>query len=388
VDVRETPEQEALRAEARDWLEANLSAEPLPSLDTPDGFELHREWERTLHAGRWSVVAWPEEYGGRGLDLTSWLAFEEEYYRAGAPARVNQNGIYLLGPTLIEHGTAEQRARFLPPMAAGEEIWAQGWSEPDAGSDMAAVRTRARRDGGGWRLTGQKTWVSRGAYADWVFVLVRTDPESTRHRGLTFMVVPLSAEGVTVRPIRQLDGEPGFAEVFFDGVAVPEEHVIGGEGQGWAIAMSTAGFERGLLLRSPGRFGAAAERLVELYRRSGAPSRELHRAAVARAWMDAEAHRLHALWTVARVEAGETIGAEASLNKLFWSELDVRLHDVALGLLGDAADLTGEAEAATDGGRWRAGHLFALAGPIYAGTNQIQRNIVADRVLRLPRDAR
>jgi alkylation response protein AidB-like acyl-CoA dehydrogenase len=330
------------------------------------------------------VVAWPEQYGGRGLDLVRWLIFEEEYYAAGAPPRVNQNGIYLLGPTLIEHGTEEQKARYLPAMAAGETIWAQGWSEPNAGSDMASIRTIARRDGDSYIVNGQKTWVSRGAFADAVFLLVRTDPESTRHRGLTFMVAPLDAEGVTVRPIRQLDGEAGFAEVFLNDVRIPVEDVIGEEGQGWAIAMATAGFERGLLLRSPGRFVATAQRLVELHGRVGGEVADRYRDDVVRAWMDAEAHRLYAYWTVARVEAGAQIGAEASLNKIFWSELDLRLHQTALRLLGDRAELVAGAPAAEEDGRWLAGQLFALAGPIYAGTNQIQRNIVADRVLRLP----
>jgi alkylation response protein AidB-like acyl-CoA dehydrogenase len=387
MDVRPTEAEEAFREEARAWLEANVPSTPLASLDTAEGFEQHRDWERALSAGGWSVVAWPEEYGGRGLDLRRWLIFEEEYYRADAPVRANQNGIYLLGPTLIEHGTAEQKARFLPSMAAGDVIWSQGWSEPEAGSDMANIRTSARLDGDAWVVSGQKTWVSRGAFADWVFLLVRTDPDSERHRGLTFMLAPLAAEGVTVRPIRQLDGEPGFAEVFLDEVRVPVDQVIGEPGQGWSIAMSTAGFERGLLLRSPGRFMATAQRLVRLYKSASAETQALARDDVVRAWVDTEAHRLYAAWTVARVDAGESIGAESSLNKIFWSELDVRLHDAALLLIGERADLLPGAPEAVENGRWLAGHLFSLAGPIYAGTNQIQRNIVAERVLGLPKAA-
>jgi alkylation response protein AidB-like acyl-CoA dehydrogenase len=386
TDVNLTPTrfEEEFRAEARAWLASHVPAPLLPSLDTAGGFERHREWERELFAAGWSVVAWPEEYGGRGLDLVSWLIFEEEYYAAGAPTRANQNGIYLLGPTLIEHGTAEQKERLLPAMARGDTIWAQGWSEPDAGSDMASIRATARRDGGDYVVNGQKTWVSRGAFADAIFLLVRTDPESTRHHGLTFMLTPLDAPGVTVRPITQLDGETGFAEVFLDDVRVPVENVVGAEGEGWSIAMATAGFERGLLLRSPGRFVAAARRLVDLYREADPETASRYRGDVAQAWLDAEAHRLYAYWTVARVEDGERIGAEASMNKIFWSELDVRIHETALGLLGERADLLADAPAAEAGGRWIAGHLFALAGPIYAGTNQIQRNIVAERVLKLP----
>ncbi len=239
----------------------------LASLDTAAGFEAHRAWERTMFDARWSVVSWPEEYGGRGAGIVEWLVFEEEYYRVQAPTRVGQNGIFLLAPTLFEFGTAEQKARDLPPMASGEEIWCQGWSEPDAGSDLAAIRSRAVRRGDTWVLDGQKTWCSRGAFADWIFGLFRSDPEAERHRGLTYFLVPMDAPGVTVRPIAQLDGETGFAEVFFEGVEVPDTQVLGTVGQGWGVAMATAGSERGLSLRSPARYTEAARRLVELYRR-------------------------------------------------------------------------------------------------------------------------
>ncbi len=225
-----------------------------------------------MYDARWSVVSWPEEYGGRGAGLFEWLIFEEEYYRAGAPTRVGQNGIFLLAPTLFEFGTPEQKARYLPAMASGEEIWCQGWSEPDAGSDLAAIRSRATPTGGtgAWVLNGQKTWCSRGAFADWIFGLFRSDPEAERHRGLTYFLVPMDSPGVTVRPIAQLDGETGFAEVFFEDVEVPDAQVLGGVGEGWKVAMATAGSERGLSLRSPARYTEAAARLVELYRRQAA----------------------------------------------------------------------------------------------------------------------
>ncbi|HEY4281365.1 MAG TPA: acyl-CoA dehydrogenase family protein [Conexibacter sp.] len=376
IDLRPSDAETAFRAEVRTWLAEHVPGRALASMDTKEGFDEHREWERTLHRGGLSVVAWPQAYGGRGVDLLSWLAFEEEYYAAGSPGRLNQNGIFLLGPTLLEHGSDAQRARFLPPMAAGDEVWAQGWSEPNAGSDMAAIRTRARRDGDDWVVSGSKIWVSRGSYADWMFGLVRTDPESERHRGLTFMLIPLDADGVTVRPIGQLDGHSGFAEVFLDDVRVPLGQVVGEPGAGWSIAMATAGFERGLLLRSPGRFLAAAQRLIALLNERGRPGDSYVRDRVTRAWMNAEAHRLYAQWTVSHVLEGQKVGAEASLNKIFWSELDIDLHETALELLGDDAELVSA---------WTDGYLFSLAGPIYAGTNQIQRNIIADRVLRLPR---
>ncbi|TNY37985.1 acyl-CoA dehydrogenase family protein [Thermomonospora catenispora] len=387
MDLAYTPEQEAFRAEVRAWLEANVPAEPLPSLDTPEGFAAHREWERRLHQARLSVVTWPEEYGGRGASLEEWLIFEEEYYRAGAPARVGQNGIYLLAPALLEHGTPEQRRRFLPPMASGEEVWAQGWSEPEAGSDLAAVRSRAVRTDGGWLLSGQKTWSSRATYAHWLFGLFRTDPDSRRHHGLTYFLVPLDAPGVTVRGIRQLDGEPGFAEVFFDEVFVPDDQVLGGVGEGWRIAMSTTESERGLLLRSPGRFMAAADRLVALARETEGLG-EAERLEVARAWMNADAYRLFTFQTLARAREGAGIGPRSSINKIFWSEMDLHLHETALRLLGPRAELTGAAPDAAAGGRWLDGFLFALAGPIYGGTNEIQRTIIAERVLGLPREPR
>jgi alkylation response protein AidB-like acyl-CoA dehydrogenase len=373
VDLGVEPAREAWRLEVREWLADNVPSSPLPSLDTVEGFAAHRDWERRLFEARLAVVTWPADAGGRGVDLLDWLVFEEEYWSAGAPARVSQNGIFLLAPTIFEFGTPEQKQRFLPPMARADEVWAQGWSEPGAGSDLAALRSRADQVEGGWRVNGQKTWSSRAAFADWLFGLFRTDQQSTRHRGLTYLLLPLSADGVTVRPIRQLDGEPGFAEVFFDDVFVPDDHALGGVGDGWKVAMSTTTSERGLTLRSPGRFMAAADRLLALRSESGSTAYD---GDVAQAWMDADAYRLYVLDTALQALEGRPIGAESSANKLFWSELDVRIHETALGLLG---------ERATVDSAWLDGYEFSLAGPIYAGTNEVQRNLVAERVLGLPR---
>jgi len=385
VELGYTPRQEAFRREAREWLEANTPKEPLHSFDTKEGFEEHREWERRLHAGGFAMVPWPVEYGGRGADLLEWLVFEEEYYRAGAPGRVNQNGIFLLGPTLMEYGTPEQKARYLPKMASSEEVWAQGWSEPNAGSDMAAIAATAIRDGDAYVLRGQKTWASRGAFAHWMFGLFRSDPESERHRGLSFLLVPLDLPGVTVRPIRKLNGKAAFAEVFFDGARVPARNLLGKEGEGWSVAMSTAGFERGLMLRSPARFQATAAKLVALWRENEARSDPALRRRVVECWMAAEAYTLDTYRTVSRLLAGGKIGAEASLNKIFWSELDLRMHETALEILGWRGELLPEAELAEGVGDWLDGYYFALAGPIYAGTNEIQRNVIAERLLGLPR---
>jgi alkylation response protein AidB-like acyl-CoA dehydrogenase len=382
-----TPDTDAFLAEARAWLIAHVPPGPLPSVDTADGFAWHREWERALAAARLSVVSWPAEYGGRDATLLEWLAFEEAYYAAGGPVRVGQNGLFLLAPTLFAHGTQEQRDRLLPPMACGEEVWAQAWSEPEAGSDLAAIRSRAVPTDGGWLLSGTKTWSSRAAFADRAFGLFRTGTgdgaggdsraDGDRHRGLTYLLFGLRDAGVTVRPIRQLGGETGFAEIFLDDVFVPDENVVGAPGDGWRMAMSTASHERGLSLRSPGRFVAAADRLLALWQRDGDPGDTATAHRVADAWIGARAYQLHTHATAVRLADGGTLGAEASLGKVFWSELDIALHETALDLLGPRAELRGE--------RWLEGYLFALAGPIYAGTNEIQRTVIAERVLRLPR---
>ena len=379
MDLAFSPEDEAFRAEVREWLHAHVPRAPLPSLETEDGFAAHRSWEAELAADRWSVVNWPSRYGGRDAGLLRWLLFEEEYWAADAPGRVGQNGIQLLAPTLLDHGTEEQRARILPPMASGEVVWAQAWSEPEAGSDLASLRARAVRTDGGWLLTGQKTWSSRAAFADRAFGLFRSDPDTERpHQGLTYLMFGLRAPGVTVRPIARLDGKPAFAELFLDEVFVPDEDVIGEPGRGWRIAMSTAGNERGLMLRSPGRFLASARRLEELWRRQGGPASTRDR--VADALIGARAYRLFTYAAASRLLDGESTGPESSLNKVFWSELDIALHETALDLLGPDGE-----RADTD---WAERYVFALAGPLYAGTNEIQRDIIAERLLGLPKGRR
>ncbi|MDV6014169.1 acyl-CoA dehydrogenase family protein [Haloechinothrix sp. LS1_15] len=373
------------RSEVRQWLAANVPERPLESFNTAKGFEQHRAWEAKLADAGYAAVAWPAEYGGREASMLEWLVFEEEYYAAGAPGRVNQNGIFMLAPTLFSHGTPEQRERVLPAMARSDVVWAQAWSEPDAGSDIASLRSTATRTEGGWLLSGQKTWSSRAAFADAAFGLFRSEPGSERHRGLIYVMFDLRAEGVQVRPIAQLDGEYGFAEIFLDGVFVPDADVIGEPGDGWRVAMTTANNERGLSLRSPGRFLASADKLVGLWHRQGDTSDTALAERVADAWIRARAYQLYTCNTVTRLSEGGDLGPESSVNKLYWSHLDVELHETALDLLGPAAELTGEA--ASDGGHWSAGYLFALAGPIYGGTDQIQRNIVAERLLGLPRES-
>src|SRR5881392_1640598 len=320
MDLSFTPEEEAFRAECRVWLEAHVPRPALPSGDTRRGFAAHLEWERTLFDARYAVVSWPGEYGGREASLWEWLIFEEEYYAAGAPQRVTQNGIFLLAPTIFEFGTQEQKDRILPKMAAGEQTWCQGWSEPNAGSDLAGIQSKATRDeaNGGWRLSGQKTWTTRGAFCTHLFGLFRSDPDSERHRGLTYFLVPLDADGVTVRGFGRLDGDEGFAEVFFEDAFVADDAVLGGVDQGWSVAMATTGSERGLTLRSPGRFMAASDRLIALTReRAVDASDPAIRHRVAQAYIDAEAYRLQTLQTVTRTRAGDPPGVESSLTKIY-----------------------------------------------------------------------
>ena len=384
MDLTYTPEQQAFRAEVRAWLDAHVPQEPLEHFDaTREGFEAHREWEKTLKSGDWGMVTWPKEYGGRGLDLIQWLIFEEEYYRAGAPGRVNQNGIFLLGPTLIEFGTHEQKQRFLPKMASGEEIWAQAWSEPMAGSDLAGVRATATRDGDDYILNGHKIWSSRAVFADWAFGLFR-EPGSERHKGMSLIFFPLNAPGVTVNAIKKINGHVGFAEIFLENVRVPAFNRLGEEGQGWHICMATAGFERGLMLRSPARYQVAAKKLAELWTANKETADPALEADVVRAHMNADAYALNIYQTASRLIAGAKIGPEASTNKIFWSELDIHLTQTALNILGPQAELTHEAPGANPVD-WIDDYIFALAGPIYAGSNEIQRNIIAERMLGLPR---
>lgn len=374
MDLTYDEDTYAFRDEVRRFLADNRASFPTKSYDTAEGFAEHRRWDRVLFDAGLSVITWPEKYGGRDATLLQWIVFEEEYFRAGAPGRASANGISMLAPTLFTHGTEEQRDRVLTKMASGEDIWAQAWSEPEAGSDLASLRSTATRTDGGWLLNGQKIWSSRAPFGDKAFGLFRSDPDAKRHRGLTYFMFGLDADGVTVRPIRQLSGDTGFGEIFLDDVFVPDRDVIGTPHDGWRSAMSTSSNERGMSLRSPARFLAPAERLVKAWNEGHANPVFAER--VADAWIKAQAYRLHTFGTVTRLAAGGELGAESSVTKAFWSELDVAIHQTALDLRGPDGELTSH---------WTDGLLFALGGPIYAGTNEIQKNIIAERLLGLPR---
>src|SRR6201993_2192797 len=301
MDLDFDEETLALRAEVRDFLAANKAWFPTRSYDTAEGFEQHRRWDRVLDDAGLSVITWPQKYGGRDATLLHWVAFEEEYFRAGAPGRASANGTSMLAPTLFAHGTEEQLDRVLPKMASGEEIWTQAWSEPESGSDLASLRSTAAKTDGGWLLNGQKIWSSRAVFGEKAFGLFRSDPDTDSHAGLSYFIFSLHADGITVRPIAQLGGDTGFGEIFLDDVFVPNDDVIGEPHAGWRAAMSTSSNERGMSLRSPARFVAAAERLVQLWKTQ---DDRAFGDQVADAWIKAQAYRLHTFGTVTRLAGG------------------------------------------------------------------------------------
>ncbi|MFF9197922.1 acyl-CoA dehydrogenase family protein [Streptomyces sp. NPDC014779] len=380
-----TSSVEEFRTEIRDWLKDRLAGEfaALKGLGGPgrehEAFAERLAWERHMAAHGWTCVGWPEQYGGRGASIEQQIAFHEEYALADAPARVNHIGEQLLGPTLIAHGTEEQKARFLPPIRAVEELWCQGYSEPGAGSDLAAVRTRAVRDGDEWVVHGQKTWTSLAHAAQWCFVLARTEPRAPGarpHTGLSYLLVPLDQPGVDIRPITQLTGTSEFNEVFFDGARTAAAHVVGAPGDGWRIAMATLGYERGVsTLGQQVGFRREFEALVALARANGAAADPLIRDRLVRAWAGLRALRAHA-----------RTGAEPSMAKLSWSHWHRDLGELAMDVRGAAATLAAGEPYELD--EWQRLFLFSRADTIYAGSSEIQRTVLAERVLGLPKEPR
>ncbi|MCO1578750.1 acyl-CoA dehydrogenase family protein [Crossiella sp. SN42] len=374
------------RRSVRDWLTANLTGDfaALRGLGGPgrehEAFEQRLAWDRHLAAAGWTCLGWPVEHGGRGLPVAQQVIFHEEYARAGAPARVSHVGEELLGPTLIAFGSPEQRQRFLPGIAAVRELWCQGYSEPEAGSDLAAVRTSARLDGGEWVVNGQKVWTSLAHLAQWCFALVRTEPGSRRQAGLSYLLIPMDQPGVRVRPIRQLTGTAEFNEVFFDDARTPAELVVGQPGDGWRVAMGTLAVERGAAtLGQQVGFRNELAALVEVARQTGALAEPGIRERLTRAWIGLEVMRAQALRTM----SGPGTGYEASVAKLCWSRWHRGLGELAMAVRG-AAGLTAPGEL----DRWQRLFLFSRADTIYGGSDEIQRNIIAERVLGLPKEVR
>jgi len=386
MDLRFTVADEAFRAEVRDWLRAHLVGEFAGLRGVGgngrehEGFEGRREWERLLGADGWTGLGWPVEHGGRGASLIQQVVFHEEYARADAPHRVNHVGENLLAPTLIAWGTPEQQHRFLPPIRSGEELWCQGYSEPDAGSDLANVRTRAVRDGGDWVITGQKVWTSLAHVADWCFALVRTDPDAGKHAGLSYVLVPMNQPGIEVRPIVQLTGTSEFNEVFFDQARTPVENTVGGAGAGWRVAMATLGYERGVAtLGQLVGFERELGQVIELARANGTIDDPLIFDRVTAAWIDLRVLR----YTALRMLANPVPGVEASILKLLWSNWHQQLGELAVTVVGEAAGLTsGGSDASAEAQRL---FLFSRADTIYGGSNEIQRTVIAERMLGLPR---
>jgi alkylation response protein AidB-like acyl-CoA dehydrogenase len=389
MDFSFSAEDEAFRREVRAWLAAHLVGDydalgAGADLGEGDELALRRQWERELAADGWVGMGWPAEYGGRDLPLTQQMLFAEEYARAGGPQRCGFFGEQLLGPTLMLFGTDAQKERFLPPILRAEEFWCQGFSEPDAGSDLANIATRAALAGDEWVIDGQKVWTSLGHIADWIFVVCRTDPTLARkHDGLSFLLCPVHQPGVEMRPITQITGTAEFNEVFFTGARTSADHVLGPVGQGWKVVMATLGFERGTaFLAQQLRFAEEFQAVVRLARERGLSGDPLVRQRLARAHTGLEIMRLTGLRTVTNLLRGGVPGPESSIGKLHWSAWHQRLGELEMDLLGADATVLADGQI----GDFQYTFLFSRAHTIYAGSSEIQRNIVGERVLGLPRE--
>jgi alkylation response protein AidB-like acyl-CoA dehydrogenase len=383
VDLRFSSEDEAFRAEVRDWLGDHLTGEFAEGrgLGGPgrehEGFDVRRAWERMLGEAGWIGLGWPKEHGGRGATVMQQVIFAEEYSRAEAPARVNHMGEHLLGPTLIAFGTDEQQTRFLPRIMRGDELWCQGYSEPNAGSDLANVQTRAELDGEEWVVTGQKVWTSLAHWADWCFVVARTGgADKPRHKGLSYLLVPMGQEGIDIRPIVQLTGTSEFNEVFFDGARTAADNVVGEVDGGWRVAMGTLAFERGVAtLAQQIGFERELAGVVTTAQASGRAADPVVRSRIVEAWIGLRLLRYNALRTLA--SDGEP-GPEASVAKLAWATWHRALGELAVDVQGPAGVAGGSTGA-------EALFLFTRADTIYGGSNEVQRNVIAERSLGLPR---
>ena len=382
MDLSYTPEQDAFRAEVREWLEAHVP-HGIESPGTASGFAAHRAWERELSGAGYGGISWPLEYGGRGADVVTQAIFEEEYLAAGGPERVTLLGQKLMAPTLMTHGSDEQKQRWLPRILSAEDIWSQGFSEPGAGSDLAGIRTRGERAGDDFVLNGQKIWTSYGAFADWIFVLCRSDPSAERHSGITFIAVDMQTDGVEARPIVQLDGHAGFAEVFFTDARVPASNVVGDVNDGWRVAMTTLGAERDSPPRSATRYLKDLRTLIEICERRGIADDDTVLDVLAGLYVEAKCYAHATTRTISRIAAGEDLGVDASVMKIQWSELERKMYETGLDLLGSQAASLDE-----PGADFWHNYWYARAATIYAGTSEIQRNIVSERLLGLPREPR
>ncbi len=396
MDFHYSPAEEAFRQTLRRWLAERLppdlcvdDASDERVAPDPETFERRRAWQRTLNAAGYVGLSWPKEYGGRGATLMEQVIFEEEYFRSRAPVLPGYSGVSLAGPTIIHLGTEEQKRRFLPRILNADDIWCQGYSEPGAGSDLASLRTRAVDAGDHYVVNGQKVWTSGAHFADWIFMLVRTNPDAPKHAGITYLLVDMKTPGITVRPLVLLNGHRHFNEIFFEDVRVPKSNRVGPENQGWKVAITTLMYERS----GGGGRGQDLQvaRLVELARRvelDGRPARDREeiRQALAQLAIECEALRLTRLRGLTRRLRGEAPGPEGSILKLYGSELGVRIADAASTVLGLHAIVNMSSAEVPDGPRWYNRVLSARQYTLAGGTSEIQRNIIGERVLGLPKD--
>jgi alkylation response protein AidB-like acyl-CoA dehydrogenase len=390
MNLNPTAQQEAFANGLRTWLRDHLPWEygssPLVPAELDERVAFGREWQSKLAEARYVAVAWPEEYGGRGLGRVEHFMVQQELANARAPELVGRMGLNLVGPTLFAHGTPAQRERWLGPILSAKELWCQLFSEPDAGSDLASLRTTAQRVDGGWVLNGQKVWTSNAQFADWAICLARTDINASKHAGISFFVVDMRQPGVECRPLRQMTGESEFNEVFLSEVFVPDDQLIGDEHAGWRIAGTTLGYERGV---NPRQQVVHTQLLSELWRlaenRGKLDDPETARS-LAQAFIEVRIFQLHNLRTLSRLAKGGEPGPQGSVAKLYWSEMSQRLHHVALGLLGEAAPLSDAAAGNPGEGMWQRSWLYYHAATIMGGTSEVQRNIIGERVLGLPRE--
>jgi alkylation response protein AidB-like acyl-CoA dehydrogenase len=388
MDLRFSAEDEAFRAEAREWLTTMLEGEfaVVRGRGGPGDehalFEERLAWERALGEAGWNGISWPKEYGGRGLSLTQQVIFYEEYARAGGPGKVGIVGEGLLGPTIIHHGTEAQKRRFLPPILKGEEIWCQGYSEPNAGSDLANVQTRAELDGDEWVIDGQKVWTSLAHWAHWCFVLCRTDRDAPKHKGISYLLVPMNQPGIEIRPIVQITGTSEFNEVFFSGARTARENVVGEVNGGWKVAMGTLAFERGAsTLGQQLGFENELRAIVDVARRRGLVDDPVVRQRLVDAWIALRIMRYNALRSMTALEAG-ALTPLTSIHKLYWASLHRALGELAVDVLGPEG-LVIEGSPYELGALQRL-FLFTRADTIYGGSNEIQRNVIGERALGLP----
>jgi len=409
VDLTYPPEAEAFRAEIRAWLKENLPpgwGEPGFTMTAEERQAFNARWVRTLFDGGWICASWPKEYGGRGLSLIEQVVLNEEFARAKAPLRADFFGDTLVGPTILQWGTEEQKREFIPKILNGTISWCQGFSEPDAGSDLASLKTRAELDGDEWVINGQKVWTTQAQYADYIFLLARTDPDAPKHAGISYLLVPMKQPGIEVRPIQQIDGSAEFNEVFFTNARCPKDNVVGGVNNGWKVAMTTLGFERGASATTGyRRFQRELDHIVAEARRLGRTSDPLVRQRLATAWSKVKIMQINGYRTLTDALNGtNTTAALQATNKMFWSEYHRDTMELAIDILGmEGQILTGsgqyddevaEAALARRGkptypvSELQASFFFSRSETIWGGTAEIQRNIVGERILGLPKEPR